>query len=769
VTTPHPPRVARADAIDLVAPDTPIDLTNCDREPIHLIGHVQPFGALLVLREGSLAVAAATMNAGEVLGVPHGALLGATAATLFGDAQAGRIGERMARGTRPIRLLVGGDDPHRPRALHGTVRPTDGGCILELEPALERDPMSVDEFAELVRHTVTRVESASRLHEAAQAIAEEVRGVTGFDRVWVYRFHEDWHGEIVAESRAASVAESWMGMHYPASDIPAPARAMFLRQPIRLIGDVDYVPAPIEPARDPATGEAFDLGDCVSRGVSAMHLRYLHNMGVRASMSLSLVKDGALWGLVSCHHYAGPRVVPHDRRAACDLLAQAFSARLAASEALEEREHALRVNAVQVQLVDRLAREDDLVAALVGGEPSMLDLVGADGAAIRLHQSTTTTGRTPTREQIAALVAWLDDGDADVLRTEALGTLFPPAAAWADVASGLLAVSLGGRGDWLLWFRPERRQIVAWAGDPHKPVEVTSGSLQLTPRASFERWEEEVRGRSLAWQRAEVSAATALRETLVDLLLARAAQLEQLNRELARSNEELDAFTYVASHDLKEPLRGIHNYAAIVREDYGDALPADATAKLQTIERLSRRLDEMVDALFHFSRVGRLELEQRTVHLPEVVDDALERLVAAPGRDRVTVAIPRPLPDVRGDRDRLAEVWFNLLSNALKYSRPEGGTVEVGWVAPGEPLPPSAPAGTRAPAFYVRDEGIGIEPRHHDTIFRLYKRLHARDAYGGGTGAGLTIVRKIVERHGGVVWIDSAAGAGTTVWFTLGA
>jgi two-component system, chemotaxis family, sensor kinase Cph1 len=782
---------ARSEPAAFVAPGTRIDLTNCDREPIHVIGHVQPFAAVLALHGPTLQVRQASANAAEVLGRPGDAVVGARLDALLGEGQAARVGElarvvaadAMARGeltstltstgarrvSRPLRLHVGGGVARVP--VHGVVHAGEGGgCLLELEPSLESEPMAVDEFAELVRQTVARIEGASTVRDAAGAVADEVRGLTGYDRVWVYKFHEDWHGEIVAESRAPSVEESWLGMHYPASDIPAQARALFLRQRIRLIADARYAPVPLEPAFDPVTEAPLDLSDCVSRGVSSMHVRYLENMGVRASMSISLVRDGALWGLVSCHHYDGPRRVAHDRRAACELLAQAFAARLATAESVESSARMLAVRDVQVRLVDRLAREDDLVAALVGGDPSLLDLVHADGAAVCLRGGLTTAGRAPAPASIGELLARLEGMDGDVVHTDSLGKVFAPATEWADVASGMLAVSLGARRDWLVWFRGEQRQVIAWGGDPRKPVEVDAAGQTrvLGPRDSFERWEQEVRGRAVPWDRAEVDAARALRGTLVDLLLARAAQVEALNRELARSNDELDAFTYIASHDLKEPLRGIHNFAAIVREDVGDALSADAAAKLETIERLSRRLDAMVDALFHFSRVGRMELDTRDVPMQEVLDDALERLVAAPGRDRVTVRVPRALPVVHADRDRLAEVLFNLLSNAMKYSREDGGIVEVGHVAPGEPLPAWAPEGVAGTIHYVRDDGIGIDPRHHDTVWRLYKRLHARDAFGGGSGAGLTIVRRIIERHGGRVGIDSRLGGGTTVWFTLG-
>jgi light-regulated signal transduction histidine kinase (bacteriophytochrome) len=332
---------------------------------------------------------------------------------------------------------------------------------------------------------------------------------------------------------------------------------------------------------------------------------------------------------------------------------------------------------------------------------------------------------------------------------------------------------------YVLWFRPQAAQTMRWGGDPRtKPVRVgADGVARLSPRGSFAAWEEEVRGRSRPWRRAEVEAARALRGTVVDALLTRADELAALNRALERSNRELDDFAYVASHDLKEPLRGIHNYAAMVAEDYaGQPLDADGLARLDTIRRLTARLGGLIDSLLEHARVGRLDLELAPVDANAALADAGERLEVSVAERGATVRVPRPLPVVRADRERLVEVFMNLVSNAAKYGGPSP-EIEVGYLEGDAGDAAAGPAGGPAPAasspassptFYVRDRGIGIEPRHHAAVFRLFKRLHPRDAYGGGSGAGLTIVQKVVERHGGRVWLESAPGRGTTVFFTLG-
>lgn len=775
---------------DLLEPEAPVDLTNCDREPIHVIGHVQPHGALLVLEEPALRVSQASANAAALLGVGDAVetLLGQPFAEFVGPQQASavaaaaRAAAAEGRAYVPVRITV--DVPGGAARLFDAVpHQNDAGLVLELEPA-ERPRhsamLTVHGFSATVRRTMAAIAGGTSVRGVAGVVADEVRRLTGFDRVWVYRFHEDWHGEIIAESRADLVPESWLGLHYPASDIPAQARALFERHWLRLIADVQAEPAPLVPTLSPATGAPLELSDCVLRGVSPMHVEYLTNMGVRASMSVSLVRDGVLWGLVSCHHYSGARQVPFDVRAACELLGQAFSTQLGLVERAEERDHVVALGEVRRRLLERMARERDVVEGLVADPELLLALTEAEGAAVCLGDAECAlVGRTPGAAAAGALAGWLAERGRDVFHSDALGRVFPPAVEYADVASGVLAVALSRvRPYYVLWFRPQVVQTVAWGGDPSKPVEVAAdGTRRLSPRGSFAAWEEEVRGRSRPWRAAEVEAARLLRGTVVDALLARADELAALNRELERSNRELDDFAYVASHDLKEPLRGIHNYAAMVAEDYaGQPLDAAGQARLATVMRLTRRLDGLIDALLEHSRVGRLELERRSIPVQEALDDALDRLAAQVAERGVTVRVPRPLPVVWADRERLVEVFLNLVSNAIKYGPPAGGgeapAIEVGWL---ESPPPSAPPevaerGSEAgPVLYVRDAGIGIAPRHHGTIFRLFKRLHPREAYGGGSGAGLTIVQKVVERHGGRIWLESALGAGTTFYFTLGA
>jgi len=258
---------------------------------------------------------------------------------------------------------------------------------------------------------------------------------------------------------------------------------------------------------------------------------------------------------------------------------------------------------------------------------------------------------------------------------------------------------------------------------------------------------------------------SALQEAKEELELRvdeRTRELARRNEELFQSNKELDDFAYIASHDLKEPLRGIHNFSNFLLEDYADKLAGDGRSKLETLMRLSRRMETLIDSLLQFSRLGRVDLAIDRVDLNEILAEVLDSLAITLQEEKVEIRLPQPLPKVRADRARVGEIFFNLVVNAVRYNDKPQKWIEIGTARNGSP-----PGGEGPPVFYVRDNGIGIPEKHHDAVFRIFKRLHGRDQFGGGTGAGLTIVKKIVERHHGRIWIQSAPGEGTTFYFTL--
>ena len=234
------------------------------------------------------------------------------------------------------------------------------------------------------------------------------------------------------------------------------------------------------------------------------------------------------------------------------------------------------------------------------------------------------------------------------------------------------------------------------------------------------------------------------------------AELKQREAELLRSNRELDEFAYIASHDLKEPLRGIHNYASFLREDYGDRLDEEGRNYLDRIQRLVERQSALVERLLAYSRIGSAALHLELVDIESIVNSVAQDLEVFLAERQVELRRSGSLPKTICDPGLIGEIFQNLITNGAKYNDKPVKWVEVGCETRDGQI-----------VFHVRDNGIGIPPQHHDNVFKIFKRLHEQGKYGGGTGAGLTIVKKIVERHGGRIWLESAVGEGTTFYFTL--
>jgi light-regulated signal transduction histidine kinase (bacteriophytochrome) len=753
-------------------PDTPpmvetypesVDLSNCDREPIHIPGAVQPHGVLFAASLPGGEITHASESAGDLLGLAPDSLIGRPLRDALPQIP---LGDGMA---------VAEAAPDGPPVLLGTAdvggrewdvvahRRGESTLIVELTPRTAPGTEEASAFYRFVGAGFARLRSAPHLAALSSAMATEVRTLTGFDRVMVYRFHPDAHGEVIAEDRAADM-EPFMGLHYPASDIPQQARALYLLNWLRLISDVGYRSAALVARPDLPP---LDLTYSVLRSVSPVHIEYLKNMGVGASMSISLVENGRLWGLIACHHREA-RYVPYPVRAACELLAQVASAQLGATQARARSSERFRMAEARDWVSVAVEEGPTLTAALARSETDLLSFCGATGAAVSERGAVRLFGVTPDEEAVSSLIDWLAGTARDgTWATDALPEAYPPASAYADRASGVMAAAVAPETrEWVLWFRPEVVRTVDWAGDPRHPYTVQPGGspelgAKLGPRRSFDLWRETVRGRSAPWGADAPEVTDGLRRVMVAAALRRSqAEVARLNAELSRSNDELEAFTYAAAHDLKEPLRGIRHYATFLDEDHGDTLDDEARGQLTTIGRLTRRMEEMIESLFQYARVGTLDLAHEPVDLNTLVADVREGLAARLAETRAELRVPRPLPTLPCDRVRAGEVFHNLISNGLKYSDRSGADqwVEVGYQDP----EPGAPL-----VLYVRDNGIGIPAAQQEGVFRIFRRLHTRDAYGGGAGAGLTIVRRIIERHGGRLWLESQEGEGTTFFFTL--
>uniref|UniRef100_B8HJX5 histidine kinase n=1 Tax=Cyanothece sp. (strain PCC 7425 / ATCC 29141) TaxID=395961 RepID=B8HJX5_CYAP4 len=741
----------------------PLDLTNCDREPIHIPGFIQPHGVLLVLQAANLKILQVSHNTEELLGRQPEQLLGQPLSTLFNTRQIERVRQCLRgdfEGINPVALSTKLEG--KSLKFDGIVHQYQEIVLLELEQKKPKSRIGVFEFYQQVKGTITHIQKATTLLEMCQVVVKEVRRMTGFDRVMVYRFDPEGAGSVVAED--TNQETSYLGLHYPDFDIPAQARQFYTLNWLRLIPHTHYQPVPLIPLENPFTHQPLDLSLSVLRSVSPCHLEYLHNMGVAASMSISLIQDQKLWGLIACHH-SSPHHVSYSIRTMCEFIGQVMSVELANKEASEDADYKVYLKSIQTQFVEALSQADYFLDGMVQLQSQLLALVNATGAVICSGDQCIPVGETPSPEEIHALLNWIKPQfQHSLFVTRSLSKTYPAATSLQTIASGVLALEISKvHHNYILWFRPEVLQTVNWGGNPNQPVEVLeNGEVRLSPRKSFALWQETVRGHALPWKAAEIEAVTELRSLIVGIVLRQADEMALMNFELQRSNEELDSFAYIASHDLKEPLRGIHNYANFLMEDYGQILDQDGMAKLQTLVRLTQRMEDLINSLLHFSRLGRAELLRQPVNLDELVRQVITTLMISRPQTEVDFRIPHPLPTVNCDRAQINELFTNLISNAIKYNNKPEKWVEIGF------LELQGEGAHHIPyTFYVRDNGIGIRQEHLDKIFQIFRRLHGRDEFGGGTGAGLTIARKIVERHGGRIWVDSTPAQGTTFYFTL--
>ena len=750
-----------------------IDLTNCDREPIHTPNLIQPYGVLLAVSLAEYRILQVSLNTAEILGIEPEKLLNKPLQFLLGEKQVKKIEGCLAENFHnPIPLKIEKDR----EILHfnGIVRCREEIITIELELA-HFDPIrDFFDFYKLVKSPVDRLQNTKTLEQLSEAIACEVKKITGFDRVMVYRFNAEGVGTVIAEA-ANEELKPYLGLHYPATDIPRQAKHLFTLKSLRMIPDVAYEPVGITPELNPLTNELLDMSMTGLRSVSPFHIEYLNNMGVGATLVVSLVKNKQLWGLISCHHNT-PKKISDEVRTICEFLGQIASLELAAKESERDLGYKIKLKSIQSQFIDAISTTEDLKTSLAANPQNLLDLVGAKGVALSFDREIVTIGNTPDKKFIEAMLRWLSTQfDEDVVyETNSLGQAYPAAEEHQAYASGLLALLISRvEKTFIIWFRPEVIQTINWAGNPHQPVDRDEeGTLLMSPRTSFSLWKETVEGTSLPWKSCEIEAAIELRSSIISIVLRKADELAQINQELARSNIELDAFAYIASHDLKEPLRGIYNYSGFLIEDYGEILDESGIEKLNTLMRLTHRMEDLINSLLRYSRLGRAELQLRSSDLNDLVKGVLDVIKVSARDNKVKFEIPRPLPSVMCDRTQVNELFTNLISNGIKYNQKEQKIIEIGYLDPDDPIaiakmseyPDNTPAKT---IFYVKDNGIGIQKRHLEKIFLIFKRLHGQNKYGGGTGAGLTIAKKIVERHGGEIWVKSIVKQGTTFYFTL--
>ncbi|MFK7964407.1 MAG: ATP-binding protein [Burkholderiaceae bacterium] len=744
----YAPESSAATSRENLYPDFTLTEDNCSQEPIHRPISIQAHGHVLVVdMSGEPRLHAVSDGLAPCLGFTTEAVWSQPGFDWLPDAIQS--------------IIAGADSTHRlPNSLGETLtlgnqvfevqhHQHDKNLVIEFQPQSNTDVQDgfIREAAQVFRQTN---ELESLYAQASRIVAEAF----GYDRVMIYEFDHNQHGCVVGEHKRDDL-EPFLGLHYPESDIPQIARQLFLLIKSRAIPDVNgrCIALRFNPTLGPKPPN-LDLTFSQLRATSPIHIEYLQNMGVGATLTFAIVINGKLWGLIACHHYLSRHIHLNHQligEAVAELLAKRILELVVAKQAATEA----AARAVESRLLEQVKIGENYRVEILEHADAIIDLCAADGAALMtLDQCVFSTGLVPDSEALLAIRDWLvSEGHTEVFCTANFRQDVPVRIETAQAIGGMLVSCLSNLSNsYILWFRQKESQTVKWAGDPANSYSVepasNGGEVRISPRRSFAKWLVSIEDQSRRWEDSTLAMADRVRQGMFKVELRRSAEI------LERSNKEFMQLTFAAAHDLQEPLRTQSNYLELMNEclETGDH---DQMRKcIARVDNAATRMSDLVSDLLNYSRIG-AESKREQVDLGLLVSQIIEGLEATIGESNAVLKVA-DLPTVRGDTAKLRQLMQNLLTNAIKYVEP-GVSPEV------------TVSMERTGAYYslnVKDNGIGIDPKFHSKVFLLYQRLHGRDEYRG-TGIGLAICAKVAESMGAEIGVNSAPGAGSTFWLRL--
>ncbi|WP_130899304.1 ATP-binding protein [Pseudomonas sp. Sample_11] len=729
-------------------------LANCADEPIRFPGAIQPHGLLLTLTEPALQIIQVSANVETLLARAPESLIGQPLHSLIGAEHTAQVLQALEQATfseaAPLRFELNGTE------FEGLLHRHQGVLILELEIHVKNfQPRNVAGVNTHLGRMLQRLQAATTLQALYDISVKEIQAMTGYDRVLIYRFEEEGHGQVIAEASDPSM-EVFNGLFFPASDIPEQARELYRTNWLRIIPNADYQPVPLVPKLRPDTQTPLDLSFATLRSVSPIHCQYMKNMGVLSSMSISLLKGDKLWGLISCGNRQ-PLHVPHELRMACQTIGQVLSLQISAMETLElTRQREEKVEALARLNQAMVDSPQNVFDGLAQQPATLMALVNAGGIAIIEDKQLHRYGNCPEPEEIRALHKWLQARGEPVFASHHLSSVYPPAAQYQSVASGVLAMSLPKPVDnGVLWFRPEVKENINWSGDPRKPLDLenSDAGMRLRPRTSFEIWKVEMAGISTKWSHGDRFAANDLRRSALENDLARQVRREQA---AVQARDDLVA---VVSHDLRNPMTVISMLCGMMQKTFsseGAHTSRRISTAIDTMQQATARMNTLLEDLLDTSKIdaGRYSITPQALEVGHIFEEA-QALLSPLAHDKDISISFQADPDLRihADPERLFQVLSNLVGNAIKFT-PRMGTVGVHAKSVGDEI-----------VFIVRDSGEGIPKEHLPHVFDRYWTI--KEGNPTGTGLGLYITQGIVEAHGGQIVAESEPGQGSEFRFTV--
>jgi chemotaxis family two-component system sensor kinase Cph1 len=481
------------------------DSTFCGSVPLHQINLIQPYGMLLVLEKGTYRILQVSENIFPLFDLQPSEIV---------NSRLDKYISVLPLDNRPpfkvpFTLSFSGKD------YLAVVHEQNDSLLLELEE--QTASTSFVNIYQQLKYAMEAINHAPDIEDACKVAADQLKALSGYDKVMVYRFDKDWNGTVIAEALVPGM-ESYMGLTFPASDIPRQARTMYLKNPYRMIPNREYVPVSLYPVINPVTNAFTDLSECNLRSVPAVHLEYMKNMNIMTSMSCRILKDGELWGLFSCHHRTA-YYLPYEGRAVFELLSDIIASRIVSLHYKAASDVSIHLHSIYTHLVEQVYK--DGLPGLLTGETNVLQLLDATGAILVFNRQLVTTGAVPGKHALKDLLLWLQDGvGKGVYQIPGLSDAYDPAGQYAAIASGVLVIPVQPeKGEFLLVFRPEVIREVNWGGNPEDAIRFEKDNIQYHPRNSFSIWQQKVQNTALQWKETEMSMAVHLRNFIIEYIL----------------------------------------------------------------------------------------------------------------------------------------------------------------------------------------------------------------------------------------------------------
>ena len=738
------------------------DLKTCDMEPIHVPGSIQPHGFLLAFNTKSLEIQFCSENVKEFVGIDYKQLLGKKISVVFDPNHLIDMNERDVVSSKTKLIYVDLNSQQF------SIRLTRSGntTIAEGEPVIEEKELKVDLYNSS-REMLAYVEDTYTLPQLCSVVAKSIKEMTGYERVMIYRFDKDYNGEVIAEDKETHL-ESFLNLHYPHTDIPVQARQLYLKNQLRVIRNINYKPVPIF-SLDINIFSELDLSTSVLRSVSPFHIQYLQNMGVGATLTISLLHKGRLWGLIACHHSV-PKFLTQGLRLATKLQGHFITSQIDTRLLNEEYEITKKANqASEVLTSKKLRIHQDSIGELLKDD-NILNLCNANGVSILIDNKMYKYGITPNDNEVKNLAMYLSEySDFSSFNTDNLSGLSSDLLSIATVFPGIQYQSIEKNSiDCVIWYRQETSKEINWAGDPNKAVEKDANGL--SPRKSFLSWKETVKGFSKPWLKPELKASVNFFNFLLNHIRAVFIYEEkekqiQLTAILKEANAELENINWISTHDLQEPLRKIRMMSSRILDKNFKAMPDQVQVFVGKMNDSAGRMQQLIQDILKYTKIKNDSEAFIHVQLNDILTEVAEELSETIVEKKALLYVDN-LPSVQGIPFLLKLLFSNLIYNSLNFSDPlRHPEIKIN-LMPEITDEHKSQQELEYHTIEVSDNGIGFSPEYNERIFKIFTRLDSNEQYTG-SGIGLALCKKIVDKHKGTIYAKGELDKGARFYIQL--